>query len=285
MSRAVILSRLGRDGKRHGGGLLPVSGLAYNGCSIGPMRYLILSDIHANLAALEEALAQVDGHYDRFVCLGDIVGYGPDPNEVTERVRKLKPVAVVRGNHDKAGCGLTNAEDFNPIARTAAEWTREQLTARNLQYLQELPQGPLSVDTFQIVHGSVRDEDEYVFMAREARESLLLAAVPLTFCGHTHFQGGFMQRGDDHIEVVRLNLPAGTASGTFPLEEGAKYLINPGSIGQPRDGDPRAGFAFYDDKKQAVEYWRVPYDIESTQKKMQRARLPEPLLQRLSLGR
>lgn len=249
------------------------------------MRYLILSDIHANLAALETVLSQVDGQYDRLVCLGDIVGYGPDPNEVTERVRKLKPVAVVRGNHDKAGCGLTNAEDFNPVARTAAEWTRAQLTPSNLKYLQELPQGPLGVDTFQIVHGSVRDEDEYVFVAREAHESLLRSEVALTFCGHTHFQGGFLQRGDDRVEVVRLNLPQGPASGTFPLEEGAKYLINPGSIGQPRDGDPRAGFAFYEDKEQAVEYWRVPYDIESTQKKMQQAHLPEPLVNRLSLGR
>lgn len=249
------------------------------------MRYLILSDIHANQTAFDAILAAVGDKYDKCLCLGDIVGYGPDPNQSTDKVRALAPVAVVRGNHDKAGCGITEAEDFNPTARAAVTWTREHLTPENLNYLRDLPVGPLRVANFQIVHGSVRDEDEYVFHARDARESLLQSQVAVTFFGHTHFQGGFVMRNDSRIELVRLNWPAGLASARFLLARNAKYMINPGSIGQPRDGDPRAGFCFYDDEKGMVEYWRVPYDIAATQERMRQAELPAPLIQRLSFGR
>ncbi|MFQ5658531.1 MAG: metallophosphoesterase family protein, partial [Candidatus Methylomirabilales bacterium] len=146
------------------------------------MRTLILSDIHSNSAALEAVLNQVKGQgpYDQVVCLGDVVGYGPDPNEVIDRLQGLDPVAVVRGNHDKACCGISNAEDFNVHARVAAAWTREQLRPENLIYLRQLDAGPLRVGEFQIVHGSVRDEDEYVFAPQDAAESLKLAEVPLT---------------------------------------------------------------------------------------------------------
>jgi predicted phosphodiesterase len=249
------------------------------------VRYLILSDIHSNLAALEAALDVIRDNYEKFVCLGDIVGYGPDANEAVDRVRALKPVALVRGNHDKAGCGITDAQDFNPTARAAALWTREQLRAENLDYLRELPAGPARVGSYQIVHGSVRDEDEYVFHAREARESFRLAELPVTFFGHTHFQGGFVVRGSGQVELIRLHWPAGVVSAKLLLANNAKYMINPGSIGQPRDGDPRAGFAFYDDDKNTVEYWRVPYDFKITQEKMQKAGLPPSLIERLALGR
>jgi len=249
------------------------------------VRYLILSDIHANLSALEAVLAQVKDNYDQCVCLGDIVGYGPDVNQAVDGVRALEPVALVRGNHDKAGCGITDAEDFNPTARTAALWTREQLTTDNLDYLKALPEGPARVGSYQIVHGSVRDEDEYLFRAREARESLEVAKVPVTFFGHTHFQGGFLLRAGSRVELIRLRWPAGVVSAKLVLANNARYLINPGSIGQPRDGDPRAGFAFYDEDKRTVEYWRVPYDIEATQEKMSKANLPPSLIDRLSLGR
>lgn len=249
------------------------------------MRYLILSDIHSNLTALEAVLTQAGDNYDRVVCLGDIVGYGPDPNEVVDRVRVLDPVAVVRGNHDKAGCGIDDAADFNPVARAATVWTREQLRSENLTYLRQLDRGPLRVGDFQLVHGSLRDEDEYVFMPPEAQQSLEQAEAALVFCGHTHFQGGFVLGQGGGVEVLEPSPGSGAASSDLPLEAGLKYLVNPGSIGQPRDGDARAAFGFYDDRKRVVEYWRVPYDIEATQERMQQAGLPKPLILRLALGR
>jgi predicted phosphodiesterase len=249
------------------------------------MRYLILSDIHANLEALEAVLVQAHRHYDRVVCLGDVVGYGPNPNEVIDRLQELKPVATVRGNHDKASCGIDSAEEFNAAARQAALWTREQLRAENLSYLRQLPSGPIRLDTFQIVHGSLRDEDEYLFQPREAYESLNRAEIPLTFCGHTHFQGGFALKDNGQMEILRVSHAKGVAMAELKLEPGARYLINPGSIGQPRDGDPRAAFAFFDPDHQQVEYWRVPYDVGATQAKMRAAALPESLAVRLSFGR
>lgn len=249
------------------------------------MRYLILSDIHANQAAFDAVLAQVKVNYQRILCLGDIVGYGPDPNESTDAVRALEPVAVVRGNHDKAGCGLTDAADFNPTARAAVNWTREQLTPENLDYLRQLPMGPRQVESFQIVHGSVLDEDQYVFHAPDARDSLTRAEVSVTFFGHTHFQGGFVLRPNGRIELVRLSMPPGAASARLLLASNIKCMINPGSIGQPRDGDPRAAYAFYDEDQRVVEYWRVPYDIPATQEKMKKAELPKPLIDRLTIGR
>lgn len=248
------------------------------------MCYLILSDIHSNLEALEAALEQARDRYDRVVCLGDVVGYGPNPNEVTERVRALEP-AIVRGNHDKASAGITDASDFNPAARFAAEWTHRQLTAENLAYIRSLPSGPKELDGFEIVHGSPGDEDDYLFMAREAFDELRQARFPLTFFGHTHYQGGFLLRPTGRVEVVRVQLVPGTASAELTFEPDTRYLINPGSIGQPRDGDPRAAFALYEPERQAVTYWRVPYDIPAVQQKMMAAGLPESLSLRLSFGR
>lgn len=249
------------------------------------MRYLILSDIHANLEALDTVLHHARGHYEQVVCLGDVVGYGPDPNEVIDRVRALDPVAIVRGNHDKAGCGIDSAEEFNTAARQAAFWTRGQLRPENLAYLRQLTRGPVRCDNFQIVHGSLRDEDEYIFLPRDAYETLQLADLPLTFCGHTHFQGGFVLRDTGRMEVLRVSLALGVAKAELKLEPNARYLINPGSVGQPRDGDTRAAFAFWDAEAQRIEFWRVPYQIEVTQKKMEAAGLPDSLIARLSFGR
>ena len=249
------------------------------------MRYLILSDLHSNLAALEAAMEIIGDKYDQFVCLGDIVGYGPDPNPVTDHVRSMKPVAVVRGNHDKACCGITDASDFTANARAAALWSRDQLTAENLDYLRALAQGPQPVGDYQIVHGSIRDEDEYVFHPREAIESFALTNIPITFFGHTHMQGGFVLRDENRVQVLRVSVAEGAGSASLEIDPGAKYMINPGSIGQPRDGDPRAGFIFYDDHTHVVEYWRLPYDIKRTQKTMKEAGLPQPLIDRLALGR
>ncbi len=247
------------------------------------MRYLILSDIHSNLAALEAVLAAVAGKSEKAVCLGDLIGYGPDPDEVVSRVRELNPV-VIRGNHDRAGSGLTDAEDFNPSARRAALWTRDRLSAENLNYVRAIPTGPLAVEDFLLVHGSTFDEDEYLFDAYQALETLRQASHHLIFFGHTHLQGGFVLH-DKKLEVLRIQLKEQSEAAELRLEPDARYLLNPGSIGQPRDGDNRAACAIYDSAEALVEFWRVPYDIALTQRRMTEAGLPEALIQRLSFGR
>jgi len=247
------------------------------------MRYLILSDIHANLTALDAALAAAKGLWESAACLGDLVGYGPQPNEVIERIRSLGAVTI-RGNHDKAVSGLLDAEDFNPLARAATLWTREQMHPANLQYLETLPKGPLTLDGFSILHGAPHDEDEYVFGPAQALEGLLGAPSPVSFFGHTHIQGGFTLRRDQ-VAALHPKPSAGSSSTRLLIDPETTYLVNPGSIGQPRDGDPRAAFAIADLEKRAVELWRIPYDIEDVQKRMTKAGLPEPLILRLSFGR
>jgi predicted phosphodiesterase len=246
------------------------------------MRYLILSDIHANLTALDTVLGVAKGRWQKAVCLGDLVGYGPDPNEVIDRVRGL-PAVTIRGNHDKAISGLDEAEEFNPIARNAVLWTRAQLRPENREYLENLPKGPMTVDGFSIVHGAVHDEDEYVLSPTLALDGLRDAPTPVTFFGHTHLQGGFSLRGED-VTPLRFKPSGGHEFSTLAVEQGTTYLLNPGSIGQPRDGDPRAGFAIADIENQRVEFWRIPYNIEDVQGRMSRAGLPEPLILRLSFG-
>jgi predicted phosphodiesterase len=246
------------------------------------MRYLILSDIHANLTALETVLDVAKNRWDKAVCLGDLVGYGPDPNEVIDRVRAL-PAVTIRGNHDKAIAGIADPDDFNPVARNAVLWTRAQLRPENREYLQNLPKGPLTIDGFSIVHGAVHDEDEYVLSPVLALDGLQNAPSPVTFFGHTHLQGGFTLRGED-VELLHFKPSGGKEFATLTVEQGTTYLLNPGSIGQPRDGDPRAGFAIADLDAQAISFWRIPYDIEDVQGRMSRAGLPEPLILRLSFG-
>jgi predicted phosphodiesterase len=247
------------------------------------MRYLILSDIHANLTALDAALKAARGQWQKAACLGDLVGYGPEPNEVIDRVRSLG-AAVIRGNHDKAVSGLVDAEDFNPLARAVTLWTRDQLLPANLEYLAGLPKGPVTLDGLSIIHGALQDEDEYVFGPTQALEGLLDSPSPVTFFGHTHIQGGFTLR-DDQVSVQHLKPAGDNFFASLPIENGTAYLLNPGSVGQPRDGDPRAAFAIADLDNQSVEFWRVPYDIESVQNRMAQAGLPEPLILRLSFGR
>jgi len=247
------------------------------------MRLLILSDIHANAEALDAAFRAVEGRWDRAVCLGDVVGYGPDPNEVTDRVRALNILAI-RGNHDKAATGLVSTDDFNPVARAASDWTREQLREENFEFLQKLPRGPLQTDGVVLVHGAYHDEDEYVFAPGQALEGLFESPAAVTFFGHTHLQGGFSSR-DTELEVLNLRAHPGAGFAALRLEPAKKYLLNPGSVGQPRDSDPRAAFAIADLEHGVVEFWRVPYNIPAVQQRMRQAGLPEPLVQRLSLGR
>ena len=247
------------------------------------MRVLVLSDIHANATALEACLEAAKGRWQHGVCLGDLVGYGPDPDEVTRRLRGL-PIKTIRGNHDKAACGLTSLEEFNPVARAAVEWTQGQLDPENRAFLFELPRGPLTSDSLIFVHGSLHDEDEYVFTPSQALETLLEAHSRVTFFGHTHHQGGFAYQGES-LDLLQLR-PRGTEQfAALRLVAGKRYLLNPGSVGQPRDGDPRAAFAIADLDHQVVEFWRVAYDIEGVQQRMAQAGLPETLVLRLSLGR
>lgn len=248
------------------------------------MRYLVLSDIHANLTALEASLAAAEGQWEKAVCLGDVVGYGPDPNEVIDLIREISAMTI-RGNHDKVGCGLTDADDFNPIARAAALWTREQLRPENREYLEKLLAGPAAFNGVSLVHGAIRDEDEYVVAPAQALEALLDAQSPVTFFGHTHLQGGFALGSDNQVQTLRFKPAEGEKLVKFQLRKGTSYLLNPGSVGQPRDGDPRAGFAIADTVRGEVEFWRVPYEVESVQKRMEKAGLPEPLILRLSFGR
>jgi predicted phosphodiesterase len=247
------------------------------------MRILVLSDLHANLTALNAALDAAKGRWDRAVCLGDVVGYGPDPNEVTSKIRELS-TATIRGNHDKAVAELMNTDDFNPVAKAAVVWTRSQLSPDNLAWLSELPRGPLEDDGLVLVHGALQDEDEYVFTPAQALEGLLDSSSAVTFFGHTHHQGGFAYQ-ESQIELLQIRPRHDDEFAALRLDPGKRYLLNPGSVGQPRDGDPRAGFAIADTDARIVEFWRVPYDISIVQERMRAAHLPEPLVQRITLGR
>jgi predicted phosphodiesterase len=247
------------------------------------MRILILSDIHANFTALEAALTQAAGRWDVAVCLGDIVGYGPDPAEVSEKIRIIAQ-ACIRGNHDKAVAGIMSTEDFNPVAKAAVDWTRSQLSPQLMKWLAELPHGPMESHALVLVHGAFQDEDEYVFTPAQALEGLLDSTAAVTFFGHTHHQGGFSYL-DNNLEVLQIRPRANELFAPLRIEADKRYLLNPGSIGQPRDADPRASFAIADLANQTVEFWRVPYEIGKVQSRMRKAGLPEPLVQRLEFGR
>jgi diadenosine tetraphosphatase ApaH/serine/threonine PP2A family protein phosphatase len=247
------------------------------------MRILVLSDLHSNATALDAVLAAAKGHWDLSVCLGDVVGYGPDPNEVTARLLEMG-TQTIRGNHDKAVTGLMITDDFNPVAKAAVEWTRAQLKPEHLAWLSALPHGPLATDGVVLVHGALQDEDEYVFTPAQALDGLLDSTAEVTFFGHTHHQGGFSYQ-DSQLEVLQIRPRPSESFAALRIEEPRRYLLNPGSIGQPRDGDPRAAFAIADLDHQTVEFWRVPYDIVAVQERMRLAKLPEPLIQRLTVGR
>jgi len=248
------------------------------------MRYLVLSDIHSNLEALEAVLrASAAQQYDAVLMLGDLVGYGADPNAVVERVRGLNPAAIVRGNHDKVAAGLDDAEDFNPMAKSAAHWTRESLTPHALEYLRGLPTGPLIVDDMiEICHGSPLDADLYVVADIDAARSISVARTPICLFGHTHV--AVSARMDDQ-HCLYINAPQGHPEFPTTISAESKYLINPGSVGQPRDGDSRAAYAIADLEQKVVTLSRVAYPIETAQKKILDAGLPPMLAYRLGMGR
>jgi len=247
------------------------------------MRYLVLTDIHANVEALDACLADASSHgYDAALVLGDLVGYGPDPNEAIARVQALNPAAIIRGNHDKVACGLEQPEGFNAVARRAALWTHDVLTPPNRAWLAALPKGPVLVDdTIEICHGSPFDEDAYVFDELDAVRALKTSQRPLCLFGHTHYPVTFA------LTEGRVETIGGPhwLDGPLHIQEGSKYLLNPGAVGQPRDGDSRAAYAIADTTARRVDLFRLGYPIEKTQAKVLKAGLPEVLAQRLGVGR
>ena len=246
------------------------------------MRYLVLTDIHANLEALEACVADAKQRYDQTLVLGDLVGYGGDPNAVVELVQSLEPIAIVRGNHDKVACGLEQAEGFNAVAKSAAKWTLEVLKPEHRDWLCALPEGPIDVDdVVQICHGSPFDEDAYIFDETDAIRALKCSNRQLCLFGHTHYPVTF-ELSADHFDSAG---PASAAEMRLVLRDGSKYLVNPGAVGQPRDNDPRAAYAIADTKAKCVELFRLRYPVEVTQAKIIEAGLPEVLAQRLAVGR
>ena len=247
------------------------------------MRYLVISDIHANLEAYDTVMAEAGTlGYDKVLMLGDLVGYGADPNLICERIRALKPEALIRGNHDKVGSGVESAEGFNAVARNAIRWTFETLTEENRAWLAALPSGPMIVDeTIEICHGTPFDEDAYVFDDLDALRAMHAARRPLCLFGHTHVQvGHFLSRDQFGLASAEEQRPL-----VIPLDEATRYLVNPGSVGQPRDSDPRAGFGIVDTTAREVTLYRVEYPIAEAQARIQEEGLPDILAQRLSLGR
>ncbi|MFB3853716.1 MAG: metallophosphoesterase [Vicinamibacterales bacterium] len=247
------------------------------------MRYLVLSDIHSNIDALEAALEDARGEpWERLLVLGDLVGYCAEPNAVVERIRSMSPEAIIRGNHDKAAAGFDDAEEFNLVARQAVEWTASVLTPENRNYLASLPAGPIAVDRLvEICHGAPDDEDDYVVSEESIVRALKVAARALCVFGHTHI--GVIY-GQDEMGPVLLG-PEAEGSSRIRLLAGRRYLFNPGSVGQPRDADPRASYGLVDTSSMLVEIHRVPYAIERAQARILEAGLPAVLADRLAVGR
>jgi predicted phosphodiesterase len=243
------------------------------------VRYLVISDIHANWEALEAVLEAAKGNYDQILCCGDLIGYGADPNAVVEWTRD-NCQTVIRGNHDKAGVNLADLEWFNPVAQIATVWTHQALTPENMQYVADLPAGPFQVEDFSLVHGSPLNEDEYLLNISEAAEAFSYQPSQVVFFGHTHLQGGFEWR-----QKKTWRIDSAPDAKVLELDARSAYLINPGSVGQPRDENPEAAFVIFDSDEQLVTYHRTPYDIEKAQAKIRGAGLPTVLADRLAVGR
>jgi diadenosine tetraphosphatase ApaH/serine/threonine PP2A family protein phosphatase len=240
----------------------------------------IISDIHSNISALTSVLSKIDSlKCDRIVCLGDIVGYAADPNECTSKIREVSTLTI-RGNHDVALIDPRQAETFNRYAQEAIFWTRGELSAENTQYLRAL-RDQEQLDDMILAHGSLLDPDEYVFSPFQAARSLDISPVRMTLVGHTHYPEVYK-----YEPSTGLCRDALASEGSIDLEEGFKYMVNCGSVGQPRDGDWRAAFAVYDNEGHgSVEIFRIDYDVHTTAEKIRQVGLPEMLADRLFEGR
>jgi diadenosine tetraphosphatase ApaH/serine/threonine PP2A family protein phosphatase len=240
------------------------------------MLHAILSDIHGNLEALETVLADVAKHEpDSIQCLGDFVGYGASPNECIDRLRPIIEHAVV-GNHDLAACGKLRLTYFNANAAMAAQWTEAALTPDNRRYLEELPYSVRWRDVL-LVHASPAEPEDwhYVLSPVEADTEMNAYEESLCLIGHSHYPGTF-DRYDGHVKYTR--------SHDIKLENGHRYLVNVGAVGQPRDSDPRAAYVLYDDEARTIRHVRLEYDIAGAMKRILDAGLPRFLAERLQWG-
>ena len=245
------------------------------------MKYLIISDLHSNLEALSAVMAMVKRkRFDRILVLGDLVGYGANPNQIIDIIRRLKQAVVIRGNHDKVASGLESGENFNRAAMQSALWTRSKLTPDNRAYLSRLPQGPVMVDGEIVVsHGTPLDEDAYIFSDYDAYEVFQAFDFKICFFGHTHLPVIYAV-SNQRLYTFRPN----GDRVRIELVQGYKYMINPGSVGQPRDKNPMASFAIYDSENRSITFKRVEYSIPKTQDKILKAGLPQSLANRLAIG-
>jgi predicted phosphodiesterase len=244
------------------------------------MKYLIFSDIHSNLEAFEELLQlKVVKEADKCLFLGDLVGYGASPDETITLFREMGNISSIRGNHDKVIANLESSSLFNPVAAFSAEWSKLHISQSNQDYLKNLKKGPEIVDHFiTICHGSTFDEDYYVFSMFEAVESFKFMETSIGFFGHTHFPVIYLMR-NEKIDIVQLS-----DETKIKLDPNTRYLINPGSIGQPRDKNSKSSFIIFDSTKKEIHFKRYTYKIKETQRKIREAGLPEILASRLETG-
>ena len=241
------------------------------------MKRLIISDIHANLAAFEAVLADAEGEWEEIWCLGDLVGYGPDPNECVALLRQHEHTSL-SGNHDWAVLGRLDIRSFNDLARRAISWTQSQLNGGTRAYLETLP-ASRERSPFTLAHGSPRQPVwEYILDRRVAAANFSHFTTPYCLVGHTHIPVLYEKEEGDGLTL------SGPVYGPTLSLDGRRLIINPGSVGQPRDSDPRAAYALLDSDELTWQFRRVEYPIEVTQERMRQAGLPDELVNRLSFG-
>jgi predicted phosphodiesterase len=241
------------------------------------MKFAILADIHSNLEAFEEVLGRIK-NVDKIICLGDVVGYGPNPNECIELIKQHQIICIA-GNHDKAVTGELTTQAFNREAKDAILWTKITLTKENLAFLKALPV-ILDLAEFQIVHGSLDNPlENYITNMDEAKQTLKAMSKTVCFVGHSHQPLLIGQKADGIIEGKIIN-----DKDCIKVSDYAKSIINVGSVGQPRDHDPRAGYLIYNHGEKTAEFHRLHYNLKLVQQKMLEAELPDPLINRLALG-
>ena len=245
------------------------------------MRALVLSDLHANAAALRAVMQHVRRKkFDQVICLGDFVGYGAQPNQVLDTMRNVRARKLyIRGNHDRVAAGVEDGYGFNQAAKSAALWTRDHLSAPNRRFLNELLLGPVRYDGVIVCHGSPNDEDEYVFHEGHAAAIFAIHDAPVILYGHTHLPVVFSANNEGEVRGLRAE-----PGRVIQLEPHVRYLVNPGSVGQPRDRNPEASFAIFDSNRMTVQFLRVRYDYRKTQAAILRAGLPAILADRLATG-